>query len=166
MAHFSRNRIGFVACFCAMVLIAATASPQDASKDLLPNAPGKEVVVSKCTQCHEESRFALQKKSEDDWDQVITQMISNGLTLTDEEHGIALDYLAKNLGLSSVSAKVNVNNASAEDLQKTLLLTDKEAAAIVKYRTDYGAFKDWHEVASVEGVDSKKIEAKKDFLTF
>ena len=133
---------------------------------LLPDAAGKDTVVKKCTQCHDASQFAMQRKSGDDWSQVITQMNANGLTLTDEEEGIVLDYLTKNLGPNSPVAKVNVNKATSADLQKALGITPVEADAITKFRTDHGAFKDWHGVASVDGVDAKKIEAKKDSMVF
>jgi competence protein ComEA len=149
----------------AIPLTAAAAAPT-APKDLLPNAPGKETVVRKCTQCHDASEFALQRKSGDDWDQVITQMTSNGLSLTDEEYAIVLGYLTKNLGPTPPAAKVEINKATADDLQKALQITPEEAAAITQYRTDHGPFKDWQGVAAVNGVDAKKIEAKKDVLVF
>ena len=81
------------------------------------------------------SQFALQRKSGDDWDQVITQMTSNGLTLTDEEYGMILDYLTKNLGPTSPAAKINVNKASTDDLEKTLQLSPEEATAIADHQT-------------------------------
>jgi mono/diheme cytochrome c family protein len=74
------------------------AEQEQPKKDLLPDAPGKAVVSQKCTQCHDAARFALRRRSEDEWDQVITQMQSNGLSLTDEEYDIVLNYLSKNLG--------------------------------------------------------------------
>lgn len=154
------------ACLFAIPSLVAAASAPDAPKDLLPDAPGKDIVVRKCTQCHDASQFALQRKSGDDWDQMITQMTSNGLTLTDEEYGIVLDYLTKNLGPTSPSAKINVNKASADDLQKTLQLSLEEATAIADYRSAHGPFKDWQGVAAVKSVDAKKIEAKKDSLLF
>jgi competence protein ComEA len=151
----------------AALFVSAGISAQDASqqsaKDPLPDAPGKDLVLQKCTQCHDESRFAVLRRSADDWDQVLTQMTTNGLTVTDEEYSIILNYLSKNLG--PAPAKVNVNTVRAEELQKTLQLTADEAAAIVRSRADH-PFKTWQDVAAVEGVDSKKIEAKKDLLTF
>lgn len=131
---------------------------------LLPDAPGKQVVVQKCTQCHGPEMFALSRKTSDDWDQVITKMTSNGLVISDEEYDIIMDYLTKNLG--PLPPKINVNKAAAADLQKGLGVTDVEAQAIVKFRTDHGDFKDWHDVAKVDGVDPKKIEAKKDAIAF
>lgn len=131
---------------------------------MLPDGPGKQVVVAKCTQCHGQEMFALSRKTPDDWDQTITKMTSNGLVITDEEYEVIMDYLTKNLG--PLPPKINVNKATAADLQKGLELTDAEAQAIVKFRTDHGDFKTWNDVAKVDGVDPKKIEAKKDSIAF
>jgi Fe-S-cluster-containing hydrogenase component 2 len=99
-----------IALTCAACAIFATvctlgsvaAQKQDTQKkDLLPEAPGKALVAQKCTQCHDAARFALQRHTEDEWDQVITQMQSNGMSLTDEEYDIVLNYLSKNLAPSS-----------------------------------------------------------------
>jgi competence protein ComEA len=131
---------------------------------LLPDGQGKQVIVAKCTQCHGPEMFALSRKTADDWDAVITKMTSNGLVITDEEYAVIMDYLTKNLG--PLPAKINVNKASAAELQKGLDLTDAEAQAIVKFHTDHGDFKTWNDVAKVDGVDPKKIEAKKDSIAF
>jgi Fe-S-cluster-containing hydrogenase component 2 len=104
------HRCGSIALTCAACVIFATvctlgsvaAQKQDTQKkDLLPEAPGKAMVAQKCTQCHDAARFALQRHTEDDWDQVITKMESNGMSLTDEEYDIVLSYLSKNLAPSS-----------------------------------------------------------------
>jgi competence protein ComEA len=162
-----RNKI-FAATLCAALLAASAALGQSASQqssnDPLPDAPGKDLVLQKCTQCHDESRFDVLHQSEDDWDQVLTQMTTNGLTVSDEEYATILNYLTKNLG--PLPSKINVNTASADDLQKGLQLTSEEAAAVVKYRGSHPPFKTWQDVAAVDGVDAKKIEAKKDLLAF
>ncbi|HTF66298.1 MAG TPA: hypothetical protein VK638_26795 [Edaphobacter sp.] len=99
-----------IALTCAACVIFATvctlgsvaAQKQDTQKkDLLPEGPGKAMVAQKCTQCHDAARFALQRHTEDEWDQVITKMQSNGMSLTDEEYDIVLNYLSKNLAPSS-----------------------------------------------------------------
>jgi competence protein ComEA len=144
--------------------VQASAPPQTAADDSLPDAPGKQLVLETCTQCHEESRFAAKRMSAADWSQLIVSMQANGLQISDAEFATVLNYFATNLNLAP--AKINVNKATADDLKAALALTDKEASAIVKYRTDHGDFKDWRQVAAVDGVDPKKIQAKKDSLTF
>jgi competence protein ComEA len=140
------------------------ARAQEASNDSLPDAPGKQTVLQTCTQCHDESRFASKRMSADDWNQLMISMQANGMQVSDADYSTVLDYFSANLNLAP--AKINVNKATAEDLKAALSLTESEAAAIVKYRTDHGDFKTWQQVAAVDGVDAKKIEAKKDSLTF
>jgi competence protein ComEA len=151
------------------LLLISSVSPaahaqSSAPPSMLPDGPGKQVVVAKCTQCHGQEIFALARKTPDDWDQTLTKMTTNGLVVTDEEYNIIMTYLTTNLG--PLPAKINVNKAIAADLQKGLDLTDAEAQAIVKFRGEHGDFKTWNDVAKVDGVDPKKIEAKKDAIAF
>jgi hypothetical protein len=140
------------------------AQSPSAQADPLPEAPDKSLVVAKCTQCHGADQFAAMRQSGDGWDQTISKMQEKGLNLTDEDYEKILSYLTTNLGPPPVS--INVNKATSSELQKALDLTDRETEAIIKARTAKGTFKDWQEVANVDGVDAKKIEAKKDLLVF
>jgi competence protein ComEA len=138
-------------------LVAAWAGlAQDAAD--LPEGPGKAAVVKFCDNCHGLDKFAADRKSKSDWDSILTQMADEGLELTDEEYETIIGYLSKYLG------KVNVNQATATELAARLELSAKEAEAIVQYREHHGAFKDWREIAKVDGVDARKIEAKKDAI--
>ncbi len=75
-----------------------------------------------------------------------------------------VEYLAKSF--PPLPDKVNVNKATAKDIETGLALTTEEAEAIVKYRTDHGNFKDYDSLTKVPGVDAKKLEAKKDAIIF
>jgi cytochrome c5 len=99
LAMFVFAIVAFVTLACVHGI--PVAAQQDVPKDLLPDADGKAMVVKKCTQCHDATRFAALRHNEDEWDQIITRMQSNGLSVTDEEYGIVLNYLSKNLGASS-----------------------------------------------------------------
>jgi competence protein ComEA len=143
----------------AIVLSAALAlvgMAQDAAD--LPEGPGKAAVVKFCDNCHGLEKFAAARKSKSDWDSVINQMTDEGLELTDDEYETVIGYLSKYLG------KVNVNQATAAELAARLEISTSEAEAIVKFRERHGAFKEWREIAQVDGVDARKIEAKKDMI--
>ena len=71
-------------------------------------------------------------------------------------------YLAKNFPV----VKVNVNKATAKDLETGLELTSKESEAIVQYREAKGSFKTLDDLKKVPGLDAVKIESKKDRLEF
>ena len=76
------------------------------------------------------------------------------------------DAEAASVPAPAKSKSINVNEATAKDLESGLDLTQKEAEAIVRYRREHGPFKDWRDLGKAEGISRKKIEAVKDRLTF
>jgi competence protein ComEA len=90
-------------------------------------------------------------------------MAADGAQGTEEEFNEIVDYLAATFPKAS---KINVNQATSQDLANGLELTAKEAEAIVHYREEKGSYKSAEDVEKVPGVDAKKIEAKKDRLSF
>jgi competence protein ComEA len=59
-----------------------------------------------------------------------------------------------------------VNTASTGLLENRLAITPNEAQAIVDYRQKNGDFKSLDDLKHVPNLDSSKIEAKKNLLTF
>jgi competence ComEA-like helix-hairpin-helix protein len=76
------------------------------------------------------------------------------------------DYLAANFPKVEDPSKINVNKASANELEERLELTAKEAAAIVSYRERHGDFRAIGDLFLIYGVDGRKIQAAKDKLSF
>ena len=62
----------------------------------LPDAPGREQVLQSCTQCHGIDLFAQPRPAEE-WSQVVSLMIGNGMYVTDEQYNTILDYLSTNM---------------------------------------------------------------------
>ena len=146
-----------------IILTAVFVAPILAQDDI-PDAPGKPVTVRICTACHGAEMWAGSHKSGDDWDRTITTMTEKGLAISDADYATVLDYLSKNLG--PLPPRVNVNKATAPELEKGLGITTKQAEAIVAYRTKNGAFKDLDGLKKVDGVDAAAIDAKKDSVIF
>jgi len=128
----------------------------------LPAGKGKDLVENSCGSCHGLDVVVSQHATKDGWASIVDYMVSRGATGTPEEIATIVDYLAKNFP----AAKVNVNKATAMDLQSQLELTPKDSEAIVKYRTDHGDFKDWDSLAKVPGIDTAKLMSKKDSIAF
>jgi competence protein ComEA len=147
-----------------LILLTAIAAVPMWAQDELPDGPGKATTIRICTSCHGAEMWSTSHRSADDWDRTITSMTEKGLSISDADYGVVLDYLSKNLGTQP--AKLNVNTATSDQLAKTLGIDPKEADAIVAYRTKNGNFKDLDSLKKVEGLDAAKVDAKKDALSF
>ena len=64
----------------------------------LPPGPGKELVETRCTLCHDLERVTAAKRQKSEWDGVVTNMLDRfGLAAPDEARQIAT-YLAEQFG--------------------------------------------------------------------
>ncbi|OYZ14368.1 MAG: hypothetical protein B7Y35_11475 [Sphingomonadales bacterium 28-64-96] len=63
----------------------------------LPEAAGKEQVLSACTRCHGVDVIVAQPRSSEQWAEVVSVMIGHGAVLTDDEYSKIVDYLSTNL---------------------------------------------------------------------
>jgi competence protein ComEA len=128
----------------------------------LPDAPGKETFVMVCNMCHSPTAVIGKQGTKQWWQAKVTQMLQEVTDVPDSDVDVIIAYLAKNFPV----VKINVNKASAKDLETGLELTTKEAEAIVSYRESKGNFKTLDDLKKVPGVDTVKIESKKDRLEF
>jgi competence protein ComEA len=158
----------------AFAVVVAPAQQEQSGQ--LPEGPGKEALMRICNACHGAQIVAGRGYTSDGWTQVVLNMIQRGAQGSDEDFAAIVDYLSKNFPPKSESssqnnatatpAKVNVNKAGPDELQKGLGLTGKEAQAIVSYREKNGDFKTLEQLKKVPDVDGAKIDAKKDSITF
>lgn len=62
----------------------------------LPEGPGKEVVLTVCTQCHDLQRVRRERLSAEGWSEILLAMLNEGAPLTDKDFASVLRYLARN----------------------------------------------------------------------
>ena len=136
-------------------LISSLAYAQD-----LPQGKGKDVVESVCGACHGTDLVASRRATKEGWSYLVDDMVSRGASATNEQITTIVDYLAKNL------AQVNVNKGKSEEIASVLEITSAQAEAIVKYRTEHGDFKAFDDLKKVPGLESAKLDAKKDRLVY
>lgn len=67
---------------------------------LLPNAPGKTVVIGACETCHGVMTVVTHKRSPHQWDQVIRQMIGIGASISEDQKKSVTAYLNTYFGQS------------------------------------------------------------------
>lgn len=143
----------------AVVVLAAT----DPSIKLIPPGPGRDTVVKVCGECHPADNFRAKRLDRDGWTEQVNNMMEQGAKANDAEQDIIIGYLTAVFGPNS---KIYMNTAPFSEVRAVLGLTLAETTAVIEYRKEHGDFKDWQGVAKVPGVESAKVEAKKDLMVF
>jgi competence protein ComEA len=145
---------------CAAAVFAGMACGQ------FPDLPGKDVTVKVCSNCHEAERAASLHQDKDGWAATVSAMVERGLEFkSDADYNAVVDYLAKAFPAAAVPP-LNINSASAIDMESALSLLHSQAILIVAYRDKNGKFKSLEDLKKVPGLDFSKIEAKKDRIAF
>ena len=91
-------------------------------------------------------------------------MAGLGATGSDEEYTEILEYLSKNF--PPVTSKINMNKATAAELESQLGFTTKQAADIVAYRQKNGNFKTVDDLKKVPDLNIMEISARRNRMTF
>lgn len=130
----------------------------------LPEGPGKETLIRVCGKCHSPMNVIANGQSREGWEAEITKMAGLGASASDEEFTEILDYVSKNF--PPVTTKVNVNKATAGDIEAQLGLTTKQAEGIVAYRTKNGDFKTLDDLKKVPELGPTDIDVRKNRITF
>jgi competence protein ComEA len=132
-----------------------------AQSDDLPAGKGKDVVMEICTACHTTDLFTSARMTKSGWSELVDKMVGEGANGTDEQLAAIVDYLSTHFGKT-----INVNKATAKELQSELSFSKDEAEAIVRIRTDKGNFKSLDELKAIPGIDAAKIDDQKDSIAF
>ena len=115
-----------------------------------------------CSMCHSPNAVIGKQGTRQWWQSKVTEMLQEVTDVPAADASTIAGYLAQNFPI----VKINVNKASAKDLETGLELTAKESEAMVKYRQANGNFKALDDLKKVPGLDAVKIESKKDRLEF
>jgi len=155
----------------SFLLLAASLASVSRGQDLPPGA-GRETLQKVCTQCHDIESIPRLRYSREDWSNLVYSMKDMGADATGPELEQIIDYLAKNFGKgggAAAAAKVNVNSATAKEIETGLGVSGKASELIVAYRVKNGNFKDIDGLLKVDGIeaaDTAKIQAAKDKVDF
>ena len=90
-------------------------------------------------------------------------MVAAGATGTEQELETVFQYVSSQFPVEAQKA-LNLNSARAVELESVAGLLRKEAAAIIAHLEKYGPCKKLDDLKKVEGLDYKKIEARKERL--
>jgi competence protein ComEA len=143
----------------AVVLFSWTAAAQS-----LPDGPGKSVVESVCSLCHEPGPAVIGKQwTKMQWELKVTEMLQEEPDVTREEREAIVEYLSTFFRLGG---KIYINRAASNVLETALGISADAAQAIIRYRDKNGDFKTLEDLKNVPGLDAAKLESNKDLLVF
>jgi competence protein ComEA len=129
----------------------------------LPDGPARDLTIRVCAQCHEPNRAASLRLTREGWEGVVQKMKGLGAQATDAETAQITDYLSENFK-GEAPRPINLNTASAIDLEAVAGLLRKEAAIWIAYRNKNGPCKALDDLKKVEGLPFKKIDDRRDRL--
>ena len=158
-------RIFYVAVVSALLLsvLAASSSPILAAQSVLPDAPGRTVTVKVCGSCHAPETVASVRLAPDGWRELIARMVAAGAQGSTEELATVFDYVSTQFP-AEAQPPLNLNTATPVELESVAGLLRKEAAALIAHREKNGPCKKLDDLKKVEGLDYKKIEARREKL--
>ena len=143
---------------CGVALTAAVVAQSE-----LPEAPGKDETVRICGACHEAERAVSVRLNREGWQDTIAKMVDLGATGSPEELAKVLDYLSAHFK-GDAPRPLNLNTATAVELESIVGLLRKESAAWIAHRKSVGPCKSLDDLKKVAGVPFKKIDERRDRL--
>ena len=65
---------------------------------VLPEGPGRAILVRSCFQCHAVQLVVESRKTEREWKETVTRMVGHGASLTAQEQEVLIKYAAEYFG--------------------------------------------------------------------
>ena len=152
------NRHTILACGCSSAVLALTIVAT--SQDRFPDGPGRAELLKACSGCHEAENILAHPQTAGEWSGTLANMAQFGAEATEEEWRLIERYLDTEL------AMIRINQAAADELQRTVDVAETVAQAIVKYRQEHGSFTSTDDLKKVPGLEAAKVDARKDRLIF
>jgi len=132
-----------------------------AQDDGLPEGNGKDAVVKMCANCHGLEQVTSRKNTKKRWSEVVDDMISRGAEGSDEDVAAVVSYLTRNFG-----KLLNINTSTANEIESGLSFSAAQSEALVRYRSDHGAFKTYDDLLKVPGIDNKLLDEQRKNIQF
>src|SRR5258708_25065637 len=108
------------------------AEPATASTGrVMPDGPGKQIILRECTACHLPDHFTKFQHTNEEWQAIVVRMGTRVRSATREELETVQKYLASNYPKVEDAARLNVNKATAKEIEARLSLSEAAAQAIV-----------------------------------
>jgi competence protein ComEA len=87
--------------------------------------------------------------------------VTRGAEGSDEDAAAVVSYLTRNFG-----KPVNVNTSTAKEIENGLSFSAAQSEALVRYRSNNGAFKKYDDLMKVPGIDAKLLDEQRKNIQF
>ena len=132
-----------------------------AEDDGLPAGKEKETFVKMCSNCHAMARVTKARYSKKFWSSVVNDMVSRGAEGAEEDAELVINYLTRHFG-----KPVNINAATAKEIQEGLSFKAAEAGLVVKHRAENGPLKAYEDLLKIPGLNAKLLEEQRKNIQF
>ena len=129
----------------------------------MPPGEARDVTVRVCAPCHEPQRAASLRLTREGWEGVVAKMVGLGARASQEEVAQITAYLSTNFK-GEAPKPINLNSATAVELESVAGLLRKESAALIAWRSKNGPCKSLDDLKNVPGVPFAKIDERRDRL--
>jgi len=166
MKHVSAVLLSAAACalVASTVLVASQGSQSDApppARTRPIDRVGAERFTRLCNDCHDSQRISAARRTSAEWEEIISEMISKGLSAPDTELSSVWEYVLASSG------RIDINKTTkADEITLVLGLPKKDAQALLDYRAEHGRFADIDALKKVPGIDVTLLDEGKDAITF
>jgi hypothetical protein len=131
----------------------------------LVEGPGMAETDKNCKACHEIERSISLRQDINGWNNTIAKMVGFGMKSKESDLAIVAEYLAKHYPADALPP-INVNTASAIELESRFSLKRSQSAAFLEHREKVGKIKTFADLKKAPGMDPEKVEAKKTQIVF
>jgi hypothetical protein len=91
---FSRVVVPLILLVSLVFFFSSSARTAEQASTGFTDAPGKELLMNKCFQCHSENMWKAQKQDRRAWEGVLYRMVGRGALWTEDEINTMAGYLA------------------------------------------------------------------------
>jgi cytochrome c5 len=133
---------------------------------LAPEAPGRDLVVSRCYVCHNLSTIVTSRGDREFWSGRITAMIVNGADIPADDVEPLVNYLSTQFGPDKVrlAVPININKASKEVL-RLLPPIAPMAEAIVNAREARERFSAPEDLLTIKAITREQFKKVRPFIS-
>lgn len=153
-----------VACVvAASSIVSAQPAPREDLAEYLPPGSGKTLVNAQCSSCHDLKGMIQLRKSKQEWEAIVLDMVARGAPLMVEEADLTVAYLSTVFG-PSAPPLVDVNTADKSELVKLPGMTPERADRLLAHRASKGPLPSRDDVRGVLGLDETQFTKLKWYL--